>query len=62
MRKRYLLTRSREQRLLTQIVEMTVCRDSIVHPKFYTITHWWNAEKPIKAKLAPGSTLLDKAN
>lgn len=61
---RRLLIQRKEVRLLSQLIEMTVCRDSIVHPKFYTITHSWDAElndRSLKAKLAPGAVLSNKA-
>ncbi len=59
-----LLTRKKEGRLLTQLIELTVCRDSIVHPKFYTVTESWDTDlnyKSMKAELAPGVTLKPKA-
>lgn len=59
-----LLIRSKERRLLRQLIELTVCRDCIVHPKFYTVTESWNADfsiRSIKAKLPPGVTLRPKA-
>jgi hypothetical protein len=59
-----LLKRPKEKRLLTQLIELTVCRDSIVHPKFYTVTHSWDADfndKRLSAKLSPGVTLGNKA-
>jgi len=61
---RKLLIRPNEGRLLTQLIEVTVCRDSIVHPKFYTITHPWNADLTngrLTARLAPGAELGSKA-
>src|SRR4030095_15808065 len=61
---RKLLKKPGEKRLLSQLIEMTVCRDSIVHPKFYTVTHSWDADfndKRLKAKLSPGITLGNKA-
>ncbi len=59
-----LLTRPKETLLLKQLIEMTVCRDAIVHPKFYTITRSWNADfedSTIRAKLPPGTTHWPKA-
>ena len=43
---------------------MTVCRDAIVHPRFYTITHSWGADfedSTVRAKLPPGITHWPKA-
>jgi hypothetical protein len=59
-----LFKKAAEKRLMTQVIEMTVCRDSIVHPKFYTVTHSWDADfndKRLAAKLSPGITLGNKA-
>jgi hypothetical protein len=61
---RCLLIQRKEARLLNELIEITVCRDSIVHPKVYTITHSWDADlndRFLKAKLAPGAILRDKA-
>lgn len=33
-----LLIKRSERRLLRQLIELTVCRDNLVHPKFHTIT------------------------
>jgi hypothetical protein len=59
-----LLIRRKESRLLTQLIELTVCRDSVVHPKFYTVTESWDSDlnlKSMKAKLPPSVTLKPKA-
>jgi hypothetical protein len=60
---RQLLISPKETRLLTQLIEMTVCRDAIVHPKFYTITHSWGddfRDSTVRAKLPVGVTHRDK--
>jgi hypothetical protein len=53
-----LLPGHKESRLQRQLVELTVCRDAIVHPKFYTITHSWAGVKfsdgTMTAELPPG--------
>jgi len=60
---RGLLTRRTERGLLAQIIEITACRDSIIHPKIYTITHVFDADfniKHMKGCLVPGAKLRNK--
>ena len=57
------LMHRKERSLLKRLIELTVCRDTVVHPKFYTITYAMNQDlsyKKIKAELAPGVTLREK--
>ena len=53
-----LLSGRKESRLQRQLVELTVCRDAIVHPKLYTITHSWAgvefSDGTMTAELPPG--------
>jgi hypothetical protein len=53
-----LLSGRKESRLQSQLIELTVCRDAIVHPKFYTITHSWAgvefSDGTMTAELPPG--------
>lgn len=53
-----LLSGRKESRLQRQLIELTVCRDAIVHPKFYTITHSWAgvefSDGTMTAELPPG--------
>jgi predicted secreted protein len=53
-----LLLSPRESRLQRQVIEFTVCRDAIIHPKFYTITHSWAGvdfkDGTVTAELPPG--------
>lgn len=61
---RQLLMGVRGSRLLRQLIEITVCRDAIVHPKFYTVTHSRDAHliyTKLKAELPVGATLDPKA-
>src|SRR4030095_7292298 len=39
-----LLEKTKEKHLLAQLIEITCCRDSIVHPKFYAVTYSWDAD------------------
>jgi hypothetical protein len=58
-----LLKRPREKRLLAQLIEITCCRDWIVHPKFYAVTQSWGADFQdgrLRAMLLPGNKLRFK--
>jgi hypothetical protein len=53
-----LLKNPRGKRLLAQLIEITCCRDSIVHPKFYAVTYSWDADFKdgrLRARLLPGN-------
>ena len=58
-----LLIKSNEQRLLKQLIEITVCRDTVIHPKVFTITEIideeYNYEK-IEAELPLSMVLRAK--
>lgn len=58
-----LLPRRTERSLLSQVLEITACRDAIIHPKFYTISHIFDAESNMKRmvdRLVPGIKLRPK--
>ena len=58
-----LLISAKDRRLLDQLIELTVCRDSIIHPKFHTITHVLDADhelKKLKAQLPPNTIVRKK--
>lgn len=58
-----LLISTKQRRLLAQLIELTICRDSIIHPKFHTIIHVIDADqelKKLKAKLPPGTSIRKK--
>jgi len=52
-----LLVYPKDSRLLTQLIELTVLRDAIIHPKFHTVTTSWEEDSDnsdVRAKLPPG--------
>jgi hypothetical protein len=58
-----LLKKPRDKHLLAQLIEITCCRDSIVHPKFYAVTYSWDADFQdgrLRAMLLPGNKLRSK--
>ena len=59
-----LLVYPKDTRLLTGLIELTVLRDAIIHPKFHTITTSWEEDSDrsdVRAKLPPGVGHRSKA-
>ena len=58
-----LLISRNQHRLLTQLIELTICRNSIIHPKFHTIIHVMDTDqelRTLKAQLPPGTNIRQK--